>query len=424
MATTPQRPGSRRQNSTPSSSPNASDVDQGEVGGHGSEDLEAGAEEPVAQSVAPEGQLRRRPVEERIGQAEAHGHRRLEGGAVDVGQELLGGADGGHHRCRAADPADLPPGEGEGLPGAGDGQGPVSHAGQGRQGNVAPLEDQVLVDLVGDHQQVGLDTEPGDGGQLRGVEHLARRVVGGVEQQQAGAGGDGGGQLVDVEAPGRRPERHHPAGGTGHGHGGGVGVVGGLEHHHLVAGIAEGEHGGGDGLGGARRDQHLVVGVVPEAVEALLVGGDRPPEPEGAQPRGVLVLPAADGLDGGLGHHRGPVRIGVPLTEVDGSGPLGEGGHLGEDGDPEPPEPRRQHRAGAAGWPGRPAVARSGHRHSVRAGSSRTRLPQPPPGPTPCDVPAPPGRTVTVAKICLSRATCRRRLAPVPDGGAGLIVIH
>ena len=66
------------------------------------------------------------------------------------------------------------------------------------------LEDQVLVHLVRDHEQVALDGELGDGGQLLAGQDGAGRVVRGVEQDQPGAGGDRGAQLVQVEA-GRRP---------------------------------------------------------------------------------------------------------------------------------------------------------------------------------------------------------------------------
>ncbi|MDH6138036.1 hypothetical protein P3T35_000013 [Kitasatospora sp. GP30] len=61
------------------------------------------------------------------------------------------------------DPADLPAGEGEGLAGGGDGDGALAHAGEGGEGVVGAGEDQVFVDLVGDHQQVVLDGELGDG---------------------------------------------------------------------------------------------------------------------------------------------------------------------------------------------------------------------------------------------------------------------
>jgi hypothetical protein len=56
---------------------------------------------------------------------------------------------------------------------------------------VLAVEDQVLVDLVGDHEQVVLDGQGGDGGQFVAGEHRAGGVVRAVEQDEAGAGGDG-----------------------------------------------------------------------------------------------------------------------------------------------------------------------------------------------------------------------------------------
>ena len=40
-----------------------------------------------------------------------------------------------------------------------------------------PVEDEVLVDLVGDHDQVVLDREPGDALELGAGQHGAGRVV-------------------------------------------------------------------------------------------------------------------------------------------------------------------------------------------------------------------------------------------------------
>ncbi len=76
------------------------------------------------------------------------------------------------------------------------------------------VEDQMLVDLVGHRQQVVTAADLGDGLQLRPVKDLAGRVVGCVEQDQAGSGGDRGGQPVRIEGPCRRLQRHHPASGS------------------------------------------------------------------------------------------------------------------------------------------------------------------------------------------------------------------
>jgi hypothetical protein len=69
--------------------------------------------------------------------------------------------------------------------------GPLAHAGERRDRHVLAVEHQVLVDLVGDHEQVALDGERGDGGQLVAGEDRARGVVRAVEQDEPGAFGDG-----------------------------------------------------------------------------------------------------------------------------------------------------------------------------------------------------------------------------------------
>ena len=60
-------------------------------------------------------------------------------------------------------------------------------------------EGEVLVDLVGDHDEVVLDRHVGDRLQLLAGEHRAGRVVGRVEQDEARARTDSRPELVDVE---------------------------------------------------------------------------------------------------------------------------------------------------------------------------------------------------------------------------------
>ena len=62
------------------------------------------------------------------------------------------------------------------------------HPGQRRERDVlAAVEHEVLVDLVGDGEQVALAAVRGDQLQLGAVEDLAGRVVRRVEQDQPGA---------------------------------------------------------------------------------------------------------------------------------------------------------------------------------------------------------------------------------------------
>ena len=139
-------------------------------------------------------------------------------------------------------------------------------------------EHEVLVDLVGDDDQVVVDGQLGDLRQLAGVEHLAGRVVRRVEQDQPGARPDGGAQLGRVEAVaavGLRAQQDGHGARPGQGDARLVAVVHRLEHDDLVAVVEHPEQRPGERLGGAGGDQHLGVGIVVQPVEALLVAGDR-----------------------------------------------------------------------------------------------------------------------------------------------------
>jgi len=159
--------------------------------------------------------------------------------------------------------------------------------------------------------------------------------VGGVEQDQAGPGTDGRGQLTGVERPPGGLERDHLPPGSGHGDGGPVRVVERLEHHDLVPCLAQGQDGGGDGFVRPRRDQDLGIGVDLEPVEPLLMGGDGPSQLGRTRPGRILVAAIPDSGDGRLGDFGRAVAIGEPLAQVDRPGPLGQGRHLGENGGAE-----------------------------------------------------------------------------------------
>ena len=177
-------------------------------------------------------------------------------------------------------------------------------------------------------------------GQLLAGEHLAGRVVRGVDQQQLGARGDRGPQVGGVERPaagavGRRMERDGPGHAAGHRDARGVAVVHRLEQHDLVAGVEQGEQRAGQRLGGAGGDQDLVRGVVGQAAEALRVVGDRLAQLGEARAGRVLV---GGGADGGPRHVEDLGRAGVvgeSLPEVDRARGGRERAHLGEHRRPE-----------------------------------------------------------------------------------------
>jgi hypothetical protein len=141
------------------------------------------------------------------------------------------------------------------------------------------VEGEVLVHLVGDDEEVVLRRYGGDGVQFLDGEHLAGRVVRGVQQDRGGAPADGRAQLGRVERPAvaAAPQRHRPPLRPGERDARGVRVVVRLEGDHLAARLGEGEDARGDRLGGAGGDQHLGVGVVVQPVVPPLVRPDGHP---------------------------------------------------------------------------------------------------------------------------------------------------
>ena len=83
------------------------------------------------------------------------------------GDEVVGPADAHRELGARHGVADPPARDRVRLRDAGDGDGPLRHAGQGRDGDVGrPVVDDVLVDLVRDGEEVVLDADVGDGLEL------------------------------------------------------------------------------------------------------------------------------------------------------------------------------------------------------------------------------------------------------------------
>ena len=111
-----------------------------------------------------------------------------------------------------------------------------------------------------------------------------------------------------------------------------VGVVERLERHHLVARVDESEQRRSDRLGRAGGDHDLGGGVEVEAVEPLLVLGDRQPQVGLTPgPGGYWLTPGPDRRDRRLGHLDRAVGVGEALAEVDRTRLQRQGRHLGED---------------------------------------------------------------------------------------------
>ncbi len=241
-----------------------------------------------------------------------------------------------------ADPADLPTGEREGLAPGADRDRAVAHARQCRERDVFAVVDEMLVDLVGDDDEIVFLRDLGDERQLLAAEDLARRVVGRVEQQQLGARRDRGAQLRRVERVVGRAQRDDAPLCARHRDARRVRVVVRLEGDDLVARTAQRDQRSRDRLGRARGDEDLGIGVVVEPVEAPLVRADRVAQLGHADARRILVVARFDRVDRGLLDDFGTVGVGKALPEIDRARRHRERRHLREDRRPERLQPLDQ----------------------------------------------------------------------------------
>jgi hypothetical protein len=123
---------------------------------------------------------------------------------------------------------------------------------------------------------------------------------------------------------------------TGETDDGSVGVVEGFEGEYLVAGPGEREDRRGYRFRGARADDDVGPWIELQAVEPLLVRGDRLAQDGQSLTGRVLVRPACDGSAGGVEDLPWSVLVRESLPEIDGGVLLGEGRDLLEDREAEP----------------------------------------------------------------------------------------
>ena len=264
------------------------------------------------------------------------GQAHLGGGVHGEYVELVHLAELGHEGGGAVAVADFPAGDVVGLAEAGDDQAAGGQLGVAGQGLVLALEADVLVHLVPQHHDVGVAGQFRQGLQVGGVEQAAGGVVGGVDDDHAGAGRDQGAHLVPVGLVVRVAEVGVDGLGAHGLDGGHVGVVHRGEDDDLVPRAGEGGDGGEQGLGGAGGDGDLALGIVGGAVEGLDLGGDGLAQFRQAGHGGVLVAPVEHGLVHGVEQAAVGLEIGETLGEIDGAAFGGQLAHHGEDGGAHP----------------------------------------------------------------------------------------
>ena len=175
-------------------------------------------------------------------------------------------------------------------------------------------EREVLVDLVGDDDRVVAGRELDHEFEDLVVEHDARGVVRRVHDDEPGAVGDRVAKFVGVGSPIGVAQRHRAVHSAGSRDERRIRVVVGLERDDLVTRVDEGEERRRERFGRAGRDEHLGCRVDVDAVEPMLVAGDRLAKHGEADARRVLVDAVGDGLAGRLEHFGRTVLIGEALA--------------------------------------------------------------------------------------------------------------
>ena len=262
-----------------------------------------------------------------VGQAGLHGS--VDGEDV----ELVDLAEFRRQCGRGGHGAHLPAGDVKGLAEAGDDQ---AAGGQLRvPGNTLvrlAVEDHVLIHLVAEQQHVG-------GGQQRlqllhllGRPDRAAGVVRRVDDEQPGAGREGGCDALEVRCEAAGLQRHAHGDGASHADGGHVAVVARVQHDDLIARPGDGQNGGEQGLGGPGGEGDLGVGIVGVTVAGRDLAGNGLTQGRPAGHGRVLVVAGAHGAADGFDQGRIAVEVRKALTQVDGTVLCGQGRHGAEDG--------------------------------------------------------------------------------------------
>jgi hypothetical protein len=203
---------------------------------------------------------------------------------------------------------------------------------------VAPGVADVLVDLVGDHEQVALAGDAREDLELAAIEHLPARVRRRADDDRARVRPQRRAERALDERERRRLEREELGLETGEDRRVQVVAVVRLEEQDAVAGIEERVHGAGERAGRADGHHDVGRGIGPEAVLALELRRDRLPQPDVAFGERVRALVLADRGDRALADERRRRQVADPLPEVDAAHALAFARHAPDVGLHEPLE--------------------------------------------------------------------------------------
>ena len=208
-----------------------------------------------------------------------------------------------------------------------------SSPGSRRRDVRASVETEVLVDLVGDDQEIVLHAQCEPMFELGAREHLAARVAGGADDdRRACCGVIAFRRRCSIERERRQIERGKLRHDAREERGVEVVAVVGLEEDHPVAGIEQRHQCGGERTRGSHGDHDVGLGIGADAVLAgKLVGDDT--SSAWSFPRGrVGAAVLADGGDGAVADEGQGGEIADALAQVDAADALAFAGHAADFG--------------------------------------------------------------------------------------------
>ena len=193
-------------------------------------------------------------------------------------------------------------------------------------------EDDMLVDLVGDHVGVILVAQTADEQQLFLCKDLAAGIGGIADDDRLGVLAESLFQYIAVKGERRRNERNENRICAGENGIRAVILIERREDDDLVAGVADGHHRAHHRLGAAAGDENLGIRINGSAVGTPLLAGEGFAEVLRAEGYGVLMRAFigdfAQTISDGLGRR----KIRKTLREVDGIDLVADARHAADDG--------------------------------------------------------------------------------------------